>query len=56
MIPKAVVKPKQKIVVILGATGVGKSKLAVELAQRYRGEIINADVVQVNYFVIRLTL
>lgn len=34
------------IVVVLGATGVGKSKLAVHLAKRFDGEIINADVMQ----------
>ena len=35
------------IVVILGATGTGKSKLAIELAQRFNGEIISADSMQV---------
>ena len=34
------------IVVILGATGAGKSKLALKLAARFGGEIINADAMQ----------
>jgi tRNA dimethylallyltransferase len=28
---------------ILGTTGVGKTKLSVELAQRFKGEIISCD-------------
>uniref|UniRef100_A0A671UIT7 tRNA dimethylallyltransferase n=1 Tax=Sparus aurata TaxID=8175 RepID=A0A671UIT7_SPAAU len=35
------------LVVILGATGTGKSKLAIELGRRLRGEIISADSMQV---------
>ena len=34
------------IVVILGAAGAGKSKLALELAAKYGGEIISADAMQ----------
>ena len=34
------------IVVIIGATGAGKSKLALELAAKYGGEIISADAMQ----------
>ncbi|KAJ3609782.1 hypothetical protein NHX12_024292, partial [Muraenolepis orangiensis] len=34
------------LVVILGATGTGKSKLAIELARRTQGEIISADSMQ----------
>ena len=34
------------IVVVLGATGAGKSRLALELAQKFGGEIINADAMQ----------
>ncbi|KAF2367224.1 tRNA dimethylallyltransferase [Trinorchestia longiramus] len=37
----------QPIVVILGATGTGKSKLAIEIAQKFNGEIISADSMQV---------
>lgn len=36
-----------KIIVITGPTGVGKTKLSVELAHIYNGEIINADAMQV---------
>ena len=35
------------LVVILGATGSGKTKLSIELAQRFKGEIISADSMQV---------
>ena len=34
------------VVVILGATGAGKSKLALELAAKFGGEIISADAMQ----------
>ena len=34
------------IVVVLGTTGAGKSKLAIEIAQRFGGEVISADAVQ----------
>ena len=36
-----------KIIVITGPTAVGKTKLSIELAKKYDGEIINADAVQV---------
>ena len=35
------------IIVIAGPTGVGKTKLSIELAKKYNAEIINADSVQV---------
>ena len=35
------------IIVILGPTGVGKTKMSVELAKRLHGEVINADSTQV---------
>ncbi|KAL0369561.1 UNVERIFIED_CONTAM: tRNA dimethylallyltransferase 2 [Sesamum angustifolium] len=38
---------KPKIVVIMGATGSGKSKLAIDLASHFPIEIINADSMQV---------
>lgn len=38
---------KQKIIVIAGPTGVGKSKLAIEIAREIGGEIISADSVQI---------
>jgi len=34
------------IIVVLGATGAGKSKLALEIAQKFGGEIISADAMQ----------
>lgn len=36
-----------KVIVILGPTAVGKTKLSVELAKKINGEIINADSTQV---------
>ncbi|XP_052899750.1 tRNA dimethylallyltransferase isoform X2 [Anopheles moucheti] len=35
------------VVVILGSTGTGKTKLSLELASRYAGEVISADSMQV---------
>lgn len=40
-------KPKPKVLVIVGPTSSGKSALAVELARRFGGEIISADSRQV---------
>lgn len=37
----------QKVLFILGPTGVGKSDVAIKLAQKFDGEIISADSVQV---------
>ncbi|KAL1832857.1 hypothetical protein ACET3Z_002508 [Daucus carota] len=38
---------KDKVVVVMGATGTGKSRLSVDLAMRFNGEIINSDKMQV---------
>lgn len=38
---------KLPLVVVLGATACGKSKLAIELARKFNGEIISADSMQV---------
>ena len=38
---------KQKVVFILGPTGVGKTNLSVKLAKVLNGQIISADSVQV---------
>ena len=38
---------QSKIIVISGPTASGKSRLAIDLAKRYNGEIINADSMQV---------
>ena len=35
------------IICIVGPTGVGKTKLSVELAKKYDAEIINCDAMQV---------
>ena len=37
----------EKVIVIVGPTGVGKTKLSIMLAKKYNGEIINADSMQV---------
>ncbi|KAL6894315.1 hypothetical protein ACP4OV_008413 [Aristida adscensionis] len=42
------VAAKHKAVVVLGATGTGKSRLAVDLALRFGGEVINSDKMQVH--------
>ncbi|KAM7257603.1 hypothetical protein ACFE04_013344 [Oxalis oulophora] len=38
---------KDKVVVVMGATGTGKSRLAIDLATRFPAEIINSDKIQV---------
>ncbi|KAF1951183.1 tRNA isopentenyltransferase [Byssothecium circinans] len=38
--------PVKPLVAIVGATGTGKSDLAVEIARKYNGEIINGDAMQ----------
>jgi tRNA dimethylallyltransferase len=38
---------KNKVLVILGSTAIGKSDLAVKLAKKYKGEVISADSRQV---------
>lgn len=42
--PAMVEKP---IVVILGATGSGKSRLALEIGHKFNGEILSTDSMQV---------
>ncbi|MDD2518551.1 MAG: tRNA (adenosine(37)-N6)-dimethylallyltransferase MiaA [Bacilli bacterium] len=36
-----------KVIVIVGPTGVGKTKLSIEIAKKLNGEIINADSTQI---------
>lgn len=38
---------KQKLIVIIGPTAVGKTKLSIELAKRFNGEIISGDSAQI---------
>lgn len=38
---------KHQVVFIMGATGTGKSRLSVDIATKYSGEIINSDKMQV---------
>jgi tRNA dimethylallyltransferase len=40
-------KAKPRLVILVGPTGAGKSSLAIELAEAFGGEIINADSMQV---------
>ncbi|KAJ8716326.1 hypothetical protein PYW08_013611 [Mythimna loreyi] len=44
---RAVMSSKVPMVIILGATGTGKTKLGVELAQKFATEIISADSMQI---------
>ena len=43
---KAALKVPPPVLVVLGATGAGKSKLALDLARKFGGEIISADAMQ----------
>jgi len=38
---------RPRVVILLGPTGVGKSRLVIELAEELRGEIVSADSMQV---------
>lgn len=38
---------KEKVVIVMGATGTGKSRLSVDLATQFPAEIINSDKMQV---------
>ena len=38
----------RSVVAIIGATGTGKSKLGIEIAKKFNGEVINADSMQVS--------
>ncbi|KAK3195555.1 hypothetical protein Dsin_026865 [Dipteronia sinensis] len=37
---------KKKVVFVMGATGTGKTKLSIDLAIRFSGEIVNSDKIQ----------
>ncbi|CAI9771012.1 unnamed protein product [Fraxinus pennsylvanica] len=38
---------KDKVVIVMGATGTGKSRLSIDLATRFEAEIVNSDKMQV---------
>ena len=38
---------KQKVIVIVGPTGIGKTRLSIELAKKINGEIVSADSMQI---------
>jgi tRNA dimethylallyltransferase len=40
-------KQKQKLIVLIGPTAVGKTKLSIELAKKFNGEIISGDSMQI---------
>ena len=40
-------KIKKKIILLFGPTASGKSRLALDIAREYNGEIVNADSMQV---------
>ncbi len=40
-------RKKNMIIGIIGPTGVGKTKMSIELAKKYKAIIINADAMQV---------
>lgn len=39
-------RQKEKLVVIFGATGTGKSRLSIDIASRFPAEIVNSDKIQ----------
>lgn len=38
---------RNKVIVVAGTTGVGKSQLSIQLAEKFNGEVINSDSMQV---------
>ncbi|KAK1294677.1 hypothetical protein QJS10_CPA16g01374 [Acorus calamus] len=38
---------REKVIIVMGATGTGKSRLSIDLALRFNGEVINSDKIQV---------
>ena len=40
-------KRSKKVILLAGPTASGKSKLAIKLAKHFKGEIINADSMQI---------
>lgn len=44
---RAIMSAMRKIAAVVGSSGIGKSKLAVELCKALSGQVINADALQV---------
>ena len=44
--PVANAAPDRRLIVVAGPTGTGKSDLALDLAERVDGEVVNADSMQ----------
>lgn len=44
---KQMMRPKEKVVLVMGATGCGKTRLSIDLASCFPAEIINSDKMQV---------
>src|SRR4030042_3498972 len=44
---KMIQMERPRVVILIGPTGAGKSRLAIELAEEFGGEIISADSMQV---------
>ncbi|KAL3648930.1 hypothetical protein CASFOL_005333 [Castilleja foliolosa] len=42
-----IISRPNRVVVVMGATGTGKTRLSIDLANRFDGEIINSDKIQV---------
>ena len=42
-----IAETRPKVLVIAGSTGTGKSRLAVELAKQFDGEVVSGDSMQV---------
>jgi 2-phosphoglycerate kinase len=52
---KEIMLRRLPLIVLIGSTGTGKTKLSIELARRFDGEIISADSMQVNKINIKPT-
>ncbi|QLQ79535.1 hypothetical protein HG537_0C01820 [Torulaspora globosa] len=44
---RVIMGSRGKVIVVAGTTGVGKSQLSIQLAERFNGEVINSDSMQV---------
>ncbi|XP_020238776.1 adenylate isopentenyltransferase 3, chloroplastic [Cajanus cajan] len=44
---RQIMRPKEKVVLVMGATGCGKTRLSIDLASCFPSEIINSDKIQV---------